>query len=105
MLYSLPGREEVIDKYRVAQGQDTTVMTLVGYCSSGWPDKHQLKPEVKPYWQHRGKLTVNKGLLLFGDRIVAPKQLQVHTLEKIHQDHQGIELAVSGHCQLCVGLS
>ena len=87
----LPGSEEVIDKYRVAQGQDTTVMTLVSYCSSGWPDKHQLKPEVKPYWQHRGKLTVNKGLLLFGDRIVVPKQLQVHTLEKIHQGHQGIE--------------
>lgn len=50
----------MIEKYRVAQGQDTTVMTLVSYCSSGWPDKHQLKPEVKPYWEHRGKLTVNR---------------------------------------------
>ena len=28
---------------------------------------------------------------MFGDRIVVPKQLQVHTLENIHQGHQGIE--------------
>ena len=81
----------MIEKYRVAQGQDSTVMTLVSYCSSGRPDKHQLKAEVKPYWEHRGKLTVNRGLLLFGGRIIVPKQLQAHTLEKIHQGHQGIE--------------
>jgi hypothetical protein len=58
----------MIEKYAcgVAQGQDTTVMKLVSYCSSGWPDKHQLTPEVKPYWEHRGKLTVNRGLFLFG---------------------------------------
>ena len=88
---NLPGSEDLIEKYRVAQSQDSTVMTLVSYCSSGWPDKHRLKAEVKPYWEHRGKLTVNRGLLLFGDRIIIPKQLQAHTLEKIHQGHQGIE--------------
>ena len=36
VVYSdLPGSEEVIEIYRVAQGQDTTVKTLVTYCSFG----------------------------------------------------------------------
>jgi len=46
--------------------------------------------KLKPYWQHRDKLTLHNDLLLFGNRMVVPKQLQKQTLEKIHQGHQGI---------------
>ena len=47
-------------------------------------------PELKPYWTIRGNLTLHNELLLYGERIVVPKQLQVETLQKIHTGHQGI---------------
>jgi len=45
---------------------------------------------MKPYWTVRGNLTLHDELLLYGGRIVVPKQLQKETLKKIHTGHQGI---------------
>ena len=45
---------------------------------------------MKPYWQSLDKLSLHNDLLLFGSRIVVPKQLRKLNLEKIHQGHQGI---------------
>ena len=41
-------------------------------------------------------MTVDSGLLLRGNRIVVPQQLQKETLEKIHSGHQGMRNANSG---------
>ena len=50
-----------------------------------------IPPEVKPYWQARGQLTVHSNLLLYGPRIVIPNSLQKDILSKIHEGHQGIQ--------------
>jgi len=47
---------------------------------------------MKPYWTVRGNLTLHDELLLYGGKIVVPKQLQKKqkkTLKKIHTGHQG----------------
>lgn len=46
-----------------------------------------------PYWNVRGHFSLHDDLLLYGTRIVVPHQLQLETLHKLHQGHQGIQ-----HC-------
>ena len=50
----------------------------------------KLNPFLKHYWKVQGDLVVHKNLLLYGKRIVVPKELQWETLKKLHQGHQGI---------------
>ena len=45
-----------------------------------------IKAPLKPV---KGELSVYKGLLLRGDRIVIPPSLRQEILEKLHSGHQG----------------
>ena len=48
----------------------------------------------------QGELSLSDDLLLYGTRIVVPKEMRYETLQKIHQRHQGIQ-----HCRLRVKAS
>ena len=87
----LPASKERLETYRQAQHSDATCSTLMKYCREGWPDKHTLVQEFKPYWQARGELTLGEDLLLYGGRVVIPKTMQAETLQKLHRGHQGIQ--------------
>ncbi len=56
----------------------------------GWPDKAKLGSEEKLYLQVAADLTIQKGLLLKGSRLVIPVAMQKTILGKIHEGHQGI---------------
>ena len=45
---------------------------------------------VKPYYAVAAELTVEKGLLMRGSRVVIPASLHVSILSKLHDGHQGI---------------
>ena len=60
------------------------------HCLEGWPSKHQIAPQLRPYWTVREALTVSDGLLLYSQCIVVPVALQQETLVKLHAGHQGI---------------
>ena len=53
----------------------------------GWPESVSL-PAV-PYEQVRGELSLYDGMLLRGQRMVIPQELQREILERIHEGHQG----------------
>lgn len=57
--------------------EDAVCSQVLKYCQEGWPDKHLLPGLVKPYFQFAAELTVQKGLLLKGSRIVIPVSLQL----------------------------
>ena len=86
----LPASSHRLQVYQKAQRDDPVCNQVITYCKRTWPEKHSIKAELKPFWQNRDKLSLYNDLLLFGSRIVVPKQLQQQTLEKIHQGHQGI---------------
>ena len=88
---NLPASTQRIDVYKLKQQEDSTCCEIVRHCQQGWPSKHQVTAQMKPYWAVRNALTVNRGLLMYNCRIVVPFSLQKETLEKIHQGHQGIE--------------
>ena len=60
--------------YQKAQAADSVCSRVITYCKSEWP-KCCNDPELKPYWSVRGNLTLHDDLLLYGERIVVPKQL------------------------------
>jgi hypothetical protein len=90
-LNSLPVGQQRLQQYLEAQQKDPICRKVVSYCHDGWPDIWEIEPIVKPYWLARDRLTVGKGLLLYGERIIVPNALQKETLHKLHEGHQGLE--------------
>ena len=85
----LPASQQQRQEYQKAQEADPVCSQVITYCKSKWP-KSCADPEVKPYWIVKGNLSLHNELLLYGGRIIVPKQLQAETLWKIHTGHQGI---------------
>ena len=85
----LPASNQRLETYRQAQSTDPICQQILKYCREGWPDKRQVDPSVKAYWEAQGELTESNGLLMYGQRMVVPKALQTETLSKLHQVHQG----------------
>ena len=80
----LPASSNRLQVYQNAQ-QNVPIcnqVIMIIYCRIIWPEKHSIKGELKYYWQNRDNLSLHNDLLLFGSRIVAPKQLRKLTLEK-----------------------
>lgn len=61
----LPASKGALDKYRHAQQEDPTCCKLLEFSRDGWPPKHQIKGNLKKYWQGKGQLTVVEDLLLY----------------------------------------
>ena len=74
-----------------AQANDPVCNTLISYCSAGWPVKSSLPDSMKPYRNYQGELSVHDNLLLYQNRLVIPKQQQQQVLQKLHNNHQGIQ--------------
>lgn len=81
------------DSFRsVAEEQacDEVCQRLIRYTREGWPSLASLPAELKPYWQERGTLSVCKGVLLKGSRLVVPQSLRSMVMKQLHEGHQGI---------------
>ena len=87
----LPASKGRLEEFKTAQLADHICSKVGNFCQNGWPDKHSIGPDLRPYWQERGKLTIHNNLLLYDKRIVVPRSLQKETLHKIHEGHQGIQ--------------
>ncbi|KAK9523110.1 hypothetical protein VZT92_019532 [Zoarces viviparus] len=71
--------------------QDAELQMVQNYVMSGWPKYAAKVPnKVKDYYTSRQHLTVSKGLVLYGDRIVVPRMMRSEMLQRIHDGHQGI---------------
>ena len=89
---NLPASAGTREKYRQAQADDPICSSVITHCQQGWKNRKNIEPDLRPYWKVRSELTVDReGLLLRGKRIVVPKALRKHTLEKIHTGHQGMQ--------------
>ena len=63
---------------------------LVKYCRQGWPDRSQLTSATRPFYSVANELSIEKGLLLRGCRIVIPTAMRQDIVAKHHGGHQGI---------------
>lgn len=54
------------------------------------PEKLQLSDKMKVYWEFRGDITLQKGILMKGSRLIIPEIMQEEMIQRIHDAHQGI---------------
>lgn len=47
------------------------------YCVDGWPDKDKLNVYLKPFYDRRNEISVDKGCLLWGIRVIFLKTYKV----------------------------
>ena len=72
--------------------KDKLMNLLQSTIMNGWPDERGNTPkELHPYWNIRDELSVHKGLILKGSKIVIPQSMRKEILMKIHTGHQGKE--------------
>lgn len=72
--------------------EDEELQKLIKIIKRGWPDeKPKVDEEIRCYWDVRGELTVNFGMVWKDCRIVIPKSLRREMLKKIHSSHLGLE--------------
>ena len=72
--------------------QDQSLTMLRDTVMNGWPSiRKQCPEEIGEYWNYRDEIAVYDGMLLKGDRVIIPRQLQPTVLEFIHAGHQGID--------------
>ena len=66
---------------------DPTLSRVCQYILQGWPITQKLGEDFKPFKSHKRELTVLKGCLLWGARVVVPTQGQKSVLEELHDTH------------------
>ncbi len=72
---------------------DTLLSKVLQFTSQGWPNKINHLPEaedLKPYYTRKDQLTVEKGCILWGVRVVIPEKFRERLLNQIHEEHPGI---------------
>ena len=87
---SIPATEERLESIRLSQDQDEALKLVKTYRISGWPEKSSVDSIAKPYYSVASELTIERGLLMRGSRVVIPKALRPDMLSRLHEGHQGI---------------
>lgn len=87
---NIPATERRMVEIHQHQEEDPSIRQLMTYCQRGWPPRGAIPGVLKPYYDVSAELTVEKGLLMRGSRVVIQASLRVEMLDKIHAAHQGI---------------
>ena len=78
---TIPATERRLKEIRLHQEEHEITWQIAEYCQSGWPAKAALLGVIKPYHPVAPELSVEKGLLMRGSRIVIPASLRVSMLD------------------------
>ena len=78
-----------VDQVRKATRNDPMLSRVLQFVMTGWPEK-PIAPEITQYFNKRHEITVEDGCLLWGIRVIIPKQLRERVLHELHTGHPGI---------------
>ena len=79
------------ESFHQAFVNDPEMQALANLIITGWPkDIKEVPRPLHPYWQHWETLTVEDGLVLWGEALIIPPAKRERTLHQLHQFHQGI---------------
>ena len=80
-----------LETLRIDQSNDETLSQVMKFVQDGWPAYLSTEDSLlKPYFERRSLLTVSRGLLLLGDRLVIPLCQRCEVLCKLHEGHLGV---------------
>ena len=70
---------------------DVTLSKVRKFILEGWPNSiRKEQVNLKPYFERKDELTVERGCILWGIRVVVPDKLRKDVLELLHVTHQGV---------------
>lgn len=73
----------------VGTQSDEVLKKVLQYVRLGWPERVE-EAEIKPYHHRRNELTVERGCIMWGFRVVIPTKLRFQLLQELHVGHLGI---------------
>ena len=56
----------------------------------GWPEKEQIDESWKPYEARKTELSVEAGVVMWGNRVIVPPTLRKQVLQELHEAHTGV---------------
>ena len=82
-----PERKEAFQQAFVSIPQ---MCALTNMIITGWPNNIKAVPcPLCPYWQHQETLTIEDGLILYGEDLIVPPSEWERILQQLHLFHQG----------------
>ena len=79
-----------LDLVRLETSQDELLKRVVKYTLDGWPSDKNIDSNLQAFKSRQLDLSVEKGCLMWGYRLVIPAALRAKILEELHSAHQGI---------------
>lgn len=70
--------------------KDDVLKKVALYLQTNWPATHDLSDAEKAIFSKRDELIVEKGCILWGNRVLVPEKLRKEVLEELHVSHFGI---------------
>ncbi|XP_048481264.1 uncharacterized protein K02A2.6-like isoform X1 [Plutella xylostella] len=70
--------------------KDQILSKIIRYMVDGWPDKTNLPKELLPYFNRHIELSVDRGCVFWGYRLLIPSVLRSSVLTELHRSHFGI---------------
>lgn len=64
--------------------------TIIRYLSDGWPERKLLSQDTLPYHTRLNELSVDRGCVFWGYRVVIPDSIRETVLTELHKSHFGI---------------
>ena len=87
----LNGTDTRLEQFQTEQKQDAVLSKVMEYVEQGWPTYlSSVDTLIQPYFERKGLLTINKGYLMLGTKLIVPLSQQLKVLEDIHRGHLGI---------------
>ncbi|XP_053229004.1 uncharacterized protein K02A2.6-like [Podarcis raffonei] len=89
MLETLPGAPVTATDIAEKTRKDAVLSRVLTWVGRGWPGgPHEDK--FRPYATRQHELSMHKGCLLWGDRVIIPAPLRNRVLETLHMGHPGM---------------
>lgn len=77
-------------RVKEASNTDQHIRILKDFIQNGFPESYDHLPmQLRPYWQHRGSMSIVDDVILVGDRILVPPSLRDVICKILHSAHQG----------------
>nr|KAG5700576.1 hypothetical protein BaRGS_015372 [Batillaria attramentaria] len=86
----LPASQQKLQEIQKKQHADAETHQVIEYCLKGWPAYPTQAALNQQFWSNRQHFSVVDGILLYDDRIVIPRDMQLEMLTKLHESHLGI---------------
>ena len=76
---------------KTAVRKDPLLLQVMRYTRNGWPDKLPVdRLDLQPFFCRRNELSLEGDVLLWGMRVIIPKQFRAEILDELHTGHIGV---------------